>query len=111
VRVVAALEDLQEILGDRDAFLCREATKLHEEYVRGKLSELHALLAARERVRGEIALVVAGATPPAAPVEDAEAMFARLVAQGRTRREAVKEAARALGLPARDVYRRVLRQE
>jgi 16S rRNA (cytidine1402-2'-O)-methyltransferase len=36
VRVVAALADMQEALGDREAFLCREATKLHEEYVRGQ---------------------------------------------------------------------------
>jgi 16S rRNA (cytidine1402-2'-O)-methyltransferase len=108
VRVLAALEDMEEILGDREAFLCREATKLHEEYVRGRLSGLRALLAGRASVKGEIALVVAGAERAAVPAEDAEALFARLVSEGRTRREAVKETARALGLPARDVYRRVL---
>jgi 16S rRNA (cytidine1402-2'-O)-methyltransferase len=108
VRVLAALDDLQEILGDREAFLCREATKLHEEYVRGRLSHLRTLLAGRASIKGEIALVVAGAERAAVPAEDAEALFARLVSQGRTRREAVKETARTLGLPARDVYRRVL---
>ena len=36
-RVVAALADMVELWGDRDAFLCREATKVHEEYVRGSL--------------------------------------------------------------------------
>jgi 16S rRNA (cytidine1402-2'-O)-methyltransferase len=110
VRVVAALADMQEALGDREAFLCREATKLHEEYVRGPLSALRTLLTGREAVKGEIVLVVSGASPPAASAEDAEVLFARLVAAGRTRREAVKETARALGLPARDVYRRVLRE-
>lgn len=110
VRVVAALEDMRELLGDREAFLCREATKLHEEYVRGHLSELRALLAARESVKGEIVIVVKGATEPPKPEEQPEALFARLVAEGRTRRQAVKETARALGLPARDVYRRVLRE-
>ena len=110
VRVVAALEDMRELLGDREAFLCREATKLHEEYVRGHLSELRALLAARESVKGEIVIVVKGATEPPTPEEQPEALFARLVAEGRTRRQAVKETARALGLPARDVYRRVLRE-
>jgi 16S rRNA (cytidine1402-2'-O)-methyltransferase len=110
VRVVAALEDMQELLGDREAFLCREATKVHEEYVRGRLSELRARLAARENVKGEIVLVISGAAEPAASTEEPEALFDRLVAQGRTRREAVKETARALGLPARDVYRRVLRE-
>jgi 16S rRNA (cytidine1402-2'-O)-methyltransferase len=110
LRVVAALEDMRELLGDREAFLCREATKLHEEYVRGRLSELRALLAARESVKGEIVIVVKGATEPPTPEEQPEALFARLVAEGRTRRQAVKETARALGLPARDVYRRVLRE-
>lgn len=110
LRVVAALEDMRELLGNREAFLCREATKLHEEYVRGRLSELCALLTARASVKGEIVLVVEGAGEPPPPEEEPEALFARLVAEGRTRRQAVKETARALGLPARDVYRRVLRE-
>ncbi len=57
----ATLADMAVVLGDREAFLCREATKLHEEYVRGTLPDLHRLLAAREEVKGEIVLVVAGA--------------------------------------------------
>jgi len=111
VRALASLEDMRQALGDRPAFLCREATKLHEEYRRGTLSELRAQLAGRKEVRGEIVLVVGGAAeePPAA-TETAEALFARLTAEGRTRREAVKAVARALGLPAREVYRRVLQE-
>jgi len=104
VRVVDSLADMIEVLGDRDAFLCREATKLHEEYVRGPLSELRARLAAREAVKGEIVLVVAGAPDKAASEEDPVALYQRLAAEGRTRREAVKEAARLLGRPAREVY-------
>ncbi len=112
LRVVSALEDMTRILGDRPAFLCREATKIHEEYRRGTLSELRTHLAERKEVRGEIVLVVEGGTAPAAAsTETPEALFARLTAEGRTRREAVKEVARALGLPARDVYRRVLRED
>jgi 16S rRNA (cytidine1402-2'-O)-methyltransferase len=109
VRVLASLEDMRQILGDRPAFLCREATKLHEEYRRGTLAELRAQLVERTEVRGEIVLVVAGAEEALpASTETVEALFARLTAEGRTRREAVKEVARALGLPAREVYRRVL---
>jgi 16S rRNA (cytidine1402-2'-O)-methyltransferase len=109
LRVVAALEEMASVLGDRPAFLCREATKVHEEYLSGRLSELRGLLAARGAVKGEIVLVVAGAVD-AAPQsrESPEDLFARLVSAGRTRRQAVKDAARALGLPAREVYRRVL---
>ncbi len=61
VRILASLEDMAQVLGDREAFLCREATKLHEEYLRGRLTELRALLAGRPGVKGEIVLVVAGA--------------------------------------------------
>jgi 16S rRNA (cytidine1402-2'-O)-methyltransferase len=108
-RVVAALEDMQAAWGDREAFLCREATKLHEEYRSGHLSTLRESLRARDEVRGEVVLVVAGSGPTADPATDTpEALFAQLVSAGRTRREAVKETARRLRLPARDVYRRVL---
>src|SRR5438445_8402179 len=74
VRVLASLEDMRQALGDRPAFLCREATKLHEEYRLGTLAELRTHLAARKEVRGEIVLVVAGA-PEAQPAitETAEA--------------------------------------
>jgi len=112
VRVLDCLADMVAVLGDRDAFLCREATKVHEEYVRAPLSALLASLAAREAVKGEIVLVVSGA-PEAAPAAGREpvALYRELAAEGRTRREAVKEAARRLGLPAREVYRLVQESE
>jgi 16S rRNA (cytidine1402-2'-O)-methyltransferase len=107
-RVTAALRDLTEVLGEREAFLCREATKLHEEYRRGSLAELAAELQARGDVKGEIVLVVAGAGDAPMVTESPESVFARLVAQGLSRREAVKAAARMTGANARDLYRRVL---
>jgi 16S rRNA (cytidine1402-2'-O)-methyltransferase len=112
VRVLGSLADMVAVLGDREAFLCREATKVHEEYVRAPLSALLASLSARESVKGEIVLVVKGA-PEAlraaglAPVP----LYRELAAEGRTRREAVKETARRLGLGAREVYRLVQEAE
>jgi len=108
VRVLATLADLQAAFGDREAFLGRELTKLHEEHLRGPLSTLRAGLSSREAVKGEIVLVLAGASEAPAPQESAEVLFSRLVEAGKTRRQAVKEVARALGLPAREVYARVL---
>ncbi len=109
LRVRETMEDMECALGDREAFLCREATKLHEEYRRGRISELRELLASRGEVRGEVVLVVAGA-PETLPMtrETPEALFARLTQEGRTRREAVKEIARLTGLPSREVYKRLL---
>jgi len=111
VRVVACLSDLVEGLGDREAFLCREATKVHEEYLRARLSEVRASLAGRDSVRGEIVLVVGGApseAPPAKPSEPVASFVARRVREGLTRREAAKEAARLYGLAAREAYRLTL---
>jgi 16S rRNA (cytidine1402-2'-O)-methyltransferase len=113
VRILAALADLAEAWGDRDAFLAREMTKVHEEYLRGRILEIRGLLADRTAIKGEIVVVVAGA-PPAAetePTQSLESLYASLVAGGKTRREAVKEAARRLGLPAREVYKRVQEAE
>lgn len=109
VRVIAMLADALEALGDREAFLCREATKLHEEYRRGRLSELLVLLRERDLVRGEIVLVVAGkGDDRPATTESPAAVVDRLQAEGLTRRQAVKQAAARLGLKAREVYRLAL---
>ncbi len=111
VRVVAALDDMRELLGDREAFLCREATKSHEEYVRAPLAALRDRLAARDSVKGEIVLIVAGASEAEPASADPVALYRQLAAEGRTRREAVKEAARRLGRPAREVYALVQQAE
>jgi 16S rRNA (cytidine1402-2'-O)-methyltransferase len=108
VRLAAALEDMESVLGDRESFLCREATKLHEEYVLSTIGALRRLVADRGQVKGEVVLVVAGASPAPAGTESVEALFDRLTGDGRSRREAVKEIAARLHLPARDVYARVL---
>jgi len=108
-RVVECLADLEAAFGDREAFLCREATKLHEEYVFQRLSGIRQQLEARDVVRGEIVLVVAGAAgATAAAPPDFETTLSAVEAAGLSGRAAVKEIARRLGLPSREVYARVL---
>ena len=89
---------------ERPAALCRELTKTYEEVRRGTLGELAAGV---EGVRGEVTLVVAGASGAAAgPPSDAalgEAVAA-LVQAGSTRRDAVDAVAARFGLPRRTVY-------
>ena len=63
-RVLASLDDASAVLGDRSASIARELTKLHEEVVRGRLSELRAAFAARASIKGELVVVVAGAGVP-----------------------------------------------
>ena len=89
---------------DRPAALCRELTKTYEEVRRGTLGELAAGV---EGVRGEVTLVIAGASGVVAgPPSDAalgEAVAA-LVKAGSTRRDAVDAVAARFGLPRRTVY-------
>lgn len=61
-RILASLADAADVLGDRPAALARELTKLHEEVLRGRLSEIAANLATRPAIKGEMVLVVAGAS-------------------------------------------------
>ena len=67
-RIVTLLEELIEIAGDRYGVLGRELTKLHEEFVRGNLSEILASLRERPVVKGECTLLIAGRTQKQAAV-------------------------------------------
>jgi len=58
-RILATLRDLIEIMGDRNAVLCRELTKIHEEKIYGKLSLIFKTLEKRP-IKGEITLLVEG---------------------------------------------------
>jgi 16S rRNA (cytidine1402-2'-O)-methyltransferase len=57
-RLLASLADMREELGERQAVVARELTKLHEEVLRGDLGEILALLTARERLKGEFVVVL-----------------------------------------------------
>jgi len=107
-RVAATLLDLAAGLGqDREAALCRELTKLHEEVRRGDLAALAKAFAGTEP-RGEIVLVVA---PPPAPEQTGAAETETLLRQALDRlsvKDAVSEVADATGLPRREVYQRAL---
>ena len=89
---------------DRPAALCRELTKTYEEVRRGTLAELVAM--AEAGVRGEVTLVVAGATEAveAASDEVLAAAVAELVKAGGSRRDAVDAVAARYGIARRVVY-------
>ncbi len=61
-RIERSLEDALEALGDRQAVLARELTKLHEELIRGSLTEIRDSLSERPALKGELVLVIAGET-------------------------------------------------
>lgn len=105
-RTATALAAMAEGLGaDRPAAVCRELTKTHEEVRRGPLAELADW--AGEGVRGEVTIVVAGATPVAEVAADPDSLraaVAALEADGMRRKAAIAEVAVRAGVPKRDVY-------
>ena len=107
-RLAATLNDLAAGLGAaREAALCRELTKLHEEVRRGDLATLAQAYRA-EAPRGEIVLVI---TPPPAVQRATAAETETLLRQALARvslKDAVGEVADATGLPRREIYQRAL---
>jgi 16S rRNA (cytidine1402-2'-O)-methyltransferase len=106
-RLAATLDDLAAGLGAREAVVCRELTKLHEEIRRGDLATLAGSAAASE-LRGEFVLVVAPPQAEARPsADDTDALLRQ--ALGRVSlKDAVGEVADVTGLPRRELYQRAL---
>jgi len=107
-RLRESLEDMREVLGDREAACARELTKLFEEVVRGRVSDLIAHFAEQEP-RGEMTLVLAGAREKG-EVDLSEALgeVRELVEAGLARGRAVAHVARRRGVPRSKLYRAAL---
>ena len=107
-RIAGALQDLAATLGERDAAVCRELTKLHEEVRRAPLHEL-AQGASRLETRGEFVIVIG--PPPAdalrlgtGEVDD----ILRTAMKTQSLKDAVAHAVEVSGRPKREVYARAL---
>jgi len=107
-RLLESLADAREVLGDVEVTVAREMTKMHEEYISGKISEVLTRLG--ETIRGEVTVVFAAAERAPAEVSEEEvaAEFERLRAGGMRRNDAVKVIAERFGLRKNDVYRMLL---
>jgi 16S rRNA (cytidine1402-2'-O)-methyltransferase len=107
-RLAETLKDALEALGEREAVVARELTKLHEEISRGRLSEL-AEHYSKEDPRGEIVLLI-DRTVLETTMDNTQTI-ASLVDQferdGLDHRAALKKAARELGLSRAEAYRRL----
>ena len=108
-RLERTLKDMNAAFGERRAVVCRELTKLHQEVLRGYFMSLVEDIEGRE-LKGEITLVVEGASRPAAKggIEDAVAIARKDMKSGARPREAAKRAARETGLSASDIYAAVV---
>ena len=107
-RIADALTDLAAAFGTRDAAICRELTKLHEEIRRGDLAALAQAYADGAETRGEFVVVIA---PPAdddiASSGDVDALLSAALARLSVK-DAVAEVATATGQKRREIYQRAL---
>jgi 16S rRNA (cytidine1402-2'-O)-methyltransferase len=107
-RLLSALQDLQSVLGDRSIAVARELTKLHEEILRGSLSQALAHFSAQP-ARGEITLVIEGKKAQVAWSEEGvRSSLEKLLAEGYSATQSAAEVADRSGWPRRTLYRMVM---
>ncbi len=113
-RIREALSDAEEVLGDREASLARELTKLHEQFLRGRLSEIRARLDVQSP-RGEMTLVIAGCGDDNLYATEQISLTAQVDKlmddEGLTRSDALKAVARSRGLSKREAYQKLLEEK
>ena len=110
-RLAQSLADMADILGQREAVVARELTKLHEDVIRGDCRDLAERFAGGRPPKGEIVLLVAGARRDAGGETDDATLDAMLRAEldGQRLRDAVRAVVEATGLPRNRVYRAALK--
>ena len=111
-RLKKTLAELKNILGDRKISLARELTKIHEEFLRGKISEVEKIL--DEHV-GEFVIVVEGFTgeniAEIKAEENFEDLFQKLIDSGIDKKSAIRQTAIKFNLSRREVYNAVVELE
>ena len=102
-RIQETLIDMYETLGNREVSIAREITKLHEEYIRGKLKELIEIDSST--LKGEMVIVVEGNKEVKVLTEDdIKGLLEEELNQGKTLKDAIKEVSKAYSLKKNLVY-------
>jgi 16S rRNA (cytidine1402-2'-O)-methyltransferase len=108
-RVMALIEEILDIAGDRQAVFAREMTKTYEEFVRGRLSEILEILTARDAIKGECVLMVAGCEESSADPELITQDIQTRLRSGARVSEISKEIAKQYGISKKLVYEEALK--
>ncbi len=108
-RLADCLADVEAVLGDRPIAVARELTKLHEEIYRGTVRGARDHFSGE--VRGEVTLVIGGASDKVATWDEERVRHAlsQALESGLDRKEAIRHVARESGWPRRDVYRLIVK--
>jgi 16S rRNA (cytidine1402-2'-O)-methyltransferase len=117
-RLMKTLEELYERFGDRELTICKELTKKHESFMRTTLGEAKFFYNDENLPRGEFVLIVKGKSSEeieqekAAEWEDMSVVehVESFIAEGMTKKDAIKKVAEIRGVPKREVYAEVERQ-
>ena len=114
-RILETLADLESVWGPHlRVVVARELTKLHEEFLRGAVSAVKNQLASRDRVRGEITLLVEAISRSSGESAKPSGLLAQLqqleAAEGLSEKDALKRLARELGQGKSDLYRELQRE-
>ncbi len=113
-RILETLADVEAVWGEQArVVVARELTKLHEEFLRGTVHEVRLALSARERVRGEIVLLVEAkslAQPANVGGSVMQQVSQLMEAEGLDEKDALKRVARERGVSKSEVYRELQRQ-
>jgi 16S rRNA (cytidine1402-2'-O)-methyltransferase len=114
-RILETLADLESVWGpELRVVVARELTKLHEEFLRGTVLEVRNNLAARDRIRGEITLLVEATSRASDESNSSLSLVAQLqhlaTTDGLSEKDALKRIARESGQSKSDVYRELQRE-
>lgn len=108
-RLLAALKDMMEIIGDRRIVLTRELTKIYEEIIRGRVSEVTDRIEGK-RIKGEVTIIVEGAREEEKGEINLHEYLKLLIEEkGLSLKDAVSKASRDLNIPKNRVYKEALR--
>ena len=109
-RLTETLNDLAEILGDREIVLAREVSKVHEEFLRGRLTEVAKQVAGRE-IKGELTLLIGGSRGQSeVSQEQIEEEIRKLKDDGLRVKEIAEILGEKYGYPKKEIYRLALTQ-
>jgi 16S rRNA (cytidine1402-2'-O)-methyltransferase len=109
-RLTETLNDLVEILGDRETVLAREVSKVHEEFLRGRLTEVAKQIAGRE-IKGELTLLIGGSRGQSeVSQEQIEEEIRKLKDDGLRVKEIAEILGEKYGYPKKEIYRLALTQ-